>query len=284
MEIPTIVKWAGGKKQLLEQFKPLYPKKFNNYYEPFIGSGAVFFYLRKIDLHRKMMYPDEGREYFLSDNNRNLINLYVDVRDKLDELISLLETYKKKHHKDDDYYYQVRDDFNKGSKGIERSAQFIYLNKTCFNGLYRVNSKGGFNVPKGEYNNPAILNKQALGEASRLLQGVKIKCLSFEETEPLPQKEDFVYLDPPYHPLSETASFTSYTKEDFTIKDQERLAEYYKKLDDRGCFVMLSNSDTDFIKSLYKGYEIKTAKARRAISCKGQGRGKINEIIVRNYS
>lgn len=283
MEIPTFVKWAGGKKRLLEQFRPLYPKEFKNYFEPFVGSGAVFFYLVKIDLNGHAIYPDNHREYFLSDNNKDLTNLYIDVRDNVDELISELKTHKKNHFEEEDYYYETRDEFNKGSKGVLRSAQFIYLNKTCFNGLYRVNSKGGFNVPKGDYKNPQILNEQRLREASRLLQAVKVECMSFEKTESLPQEGDFIYLDPPYHPVSKTANFTSYTKEDFTAKDQERLTEYYKKLDGRGCFVMLSNSDTDFIRELYKEYNMTTVRATRAISCNGNGRGAIKEVVVRNY-
>jgi len=283
MEIPTIVKWAGGKKQLLEQFKPLYPKTFKNYYEPFVGSGAVFFYLRQIELHRKAMYSEPERTYHLSDNNEDLVNVYLDVRDNVDKISKLLEEHKQKHSEDGEYYYQVRDKFNGGSKGIKRSAQFIYLNKTCFNGLYRVNSKGEFNVPKGDYTKPPILNGPILKEASRLLQGVDIKCMSFEKTESLPQKGDFVYLDPPYYPLSKTSNFTSYTKEDFTEKDQERLAEYFKKLDKRGCYLMLSNSNMDFIKGLYKDYKIKKVKAKRAISCNGEGRGEIDEIVATNY-
>ncbi len=205
------------------------------------------------------------------------------MRDNVDTLLILLEEHKTKHHQDENYYYDVRKAFNSRSTGIERSAQFIYLNKTCFNGLYRVNAKGEFNVPKGRYKNPPIANHNLLKEASKLLQGVQIECLPFEKTESKPQKEDFIYLDPPYHPLSETSSFTSYTKEDFTAKDQERLAEYYKKMDKKGCYVMLSNSDTEFIKNLYSDYEIKIVKAKRAISCKGEGRGAINEIVIMNY-
>jgi DNA adenine methylase len=283
MEIPTVIKWAGGKKQLLEQFEKLYPEKFGNYYEPFLGSGAVFFQIRRKDLHRKSMYKEAERKYFLSDSNSDLIDLYKDVRDNVEKLIALLETHKEKHHKDDDYFYKVRNDYNKGSKGLERSAQFIYLNKTCFNGLYRENSKGEFNVPKGSYKNPAIVNEKVLREASGLLQGVYINCFLFQKTEKLPQKGDFIYLDPPYYPLSETASFTSYTKLDFSGKDQERLAEYFRKLDEKGCLLMLSNSDTAFIRKLYDGFNISTVYATRMINCQAEKRGKITEIVVRNY-
>ncbi|HHQ45505.1 MAG TPA: DNA adenine methylase [Candidatus Altiarchaeales archaeon] len=275
MEIPTIVKWAGGKKQLLDQFKTLYPKEFNDYYEPFIGGGAVFFHLKQLDGHRK---------YFISDNNKDLVEVYRAVKDDIDQLIKLLETYKKNHMKNPkEHYYKIRDDFNKTTSGVERAAEFIYLNKTCFNGLYRVNSKGGFNVPIGNYKNPGIVNEKSLRKASRLLQGVEIECMPFEETLKLPKKGDFIYLDPPYHPLSETSSFTSYTKEDFTEKDQERLLEYYKKLDRRGCLLMLSNSDTEFIKQLYRDYDLHKVKAKRAISCKGEGRGEIKELVITNY-
>jgi DNA adenine methylase len=274
MDIPTIVKWAGGKKQLLEQFKLLYPKKFNDYYEPFVGSGAVFFYVR---LH------DGKRKYFISDNNKDLINVYQSVRDDVEGLIDLLKVHKKKHHENSkEYYYEIRKAFNSNSTGIERAAQLIYLNKTCFNGLYRVNSKGGFNVPIGSYANPAILDEKSLRLANKLLNNVEINCMTFEETESYPQKGDFVYLDPPYHPIK-TSSFTSYTKEDFTAKDQERLAGYYKKLDKRGCQVMLSNSDTEFIKTLYADYNLYGVKASRMINCNGNDRGKINEVVVTNY-
>ena len=283
MEIPTFVKWAGGKKQLLKQFEPLYPKKFGNYFEPFVGSGAVFFHIRKTDHAKKSMYSEPKREYFLSDSNPDLINVYKDVRDNLNDLIRRLKIHKVKHDEDTNYYYEVRDEFNRKSEGIERSAQFIYLNKTCFNGLYRVNSKGEFNVPKGSYKNPVIANEKVLKEASRLLQGVKIECMPFEKTEKLPEKGDFIYLDPPYFPLSPTASFTSYTQQDFSADDQKRLSEYYRRLDAKGCLLMLSNSDTDYIKGLYEGYDIQKVLATRMINCNASGRGKIFEVVVRNY-
>jgi DNA adenine methylase len=272
-DIPTFVKWAGGKKQLIEQFKPFFPKKIEKYAEPFVGGGAVAFYIIK---------TYKPKEVLLSDNNEELINCYRVIRDNPAGLIDILKGYKKQHNKD--FFYKIREVDPKTLSPILSVARFIYLNKTCFNGLYRVNSKGKFNVPIGDYKNPNICPEEDLKEISILLQVVKIEHMPFEEVLKYAKKGWFVYLDPPYYPLKKGLSFTTYTKEKFLDEEQKKLADVFKKLDKAGCDVMLSNSDTDFIKDLYKGYNTKIVKASRMINCNGSGRGKINELVITNYS
>ena len=269
--IPTFVKWAGGKKQLLEQFKPHFPHKINRYFESFVGGGAVAFYIIK---HYK------PKEVYLSDNNEELINTYLVIRDSVERLISQLKEYKKSHSKE--FYYEVRAENPKNLSPLERAVRFVYLNKTCFNGLYRVNSKGEFNVPIGSYKNPSIVNEKELREISKLLKDVNIKAQQFNKIESRVRRNDFVYFDPPYYPIKR-GSFTTYTKESFLDKEQMELARLFKVLDKKGARVMLSNSDSKFIKGLYKGYNIGIVKASRMINCDAKGRGKINEIIVTNY-
>lgn len=271
-DLPIFVKWAGGKSQLIKQFKPLFPHGFGNYFEPFIGAGAVFFYVRKNLRPKKMI---------LSDTNRELINCFKMVKGRPKELLASLEQHKKNNSKE--YFYEVRKLNPKNLNDVERASRFIYLNKTCFNGLYRVNSKGQFNVPFGKYKNPKIADHKSILEANRLLKGVVIKIISFEKVVESAKERDFVYFDPPYLPISKTSSFTSYTKDSFGEREQRKLAEVFRKLDERGCFVMLSNSNHPLIRELYKGYDIKTVKARRAISCIGAKRGEIKEVVVRNY-
>jgi len=267
------IKWAGGKKQLLKQFKPYFPKKINRYFEIFVGGGAVAFYIIK---NKKPKYV------FLSDINEELINCYMVIKEDVEELIKLLKEYKKKHNKK--VYYEIRAEDPKLLSDISRAGRFIYLNKTCFNGLYRVNSKDGFNVPMGSYKNPSIVMEKELREISKLLKDVEIKVMSFEDIIKLTKKGDFIYLDPPYYPLKKGKSFTTYTKGNFLEEEQKQLAEVFSKLDKKGCKVMLSNSDTKFIKDLYKDYPIKKVKANRMINCQGSKRGKINEVVVTNYS
>jgi DNA adenine methylase len=272
MKVPTFVKWAGGKKQLIEQFKPLFPKKIERYFEPFVGGGAVAFYIVK---------QYKPKEVFLSDTNPELINCLNVIRTKVDELIKLLEKYKKKHNKET--YYKVRAEDPTLLDDVSRAARFIYLNKTCFNGLYRVNSKGQFNVPIGSYKNPSIYSEEDLREISELLKNAKLEVKQFYEIAKETKAGDFIYFDPPYHPLKKGKSFTAYTKEAFLEKEQEKLAEVFKELDKGGCLVMLSNSDTEFIKNLYKGYNRTFVKASRMINCDSSKRGKINEVVVINY-
>lgn len=269
---PTFIKWAGGKTQLIDQYKSLFPKSFNNYFEPFVGSGAVFFYIKQ---------KFNPKNITISDINEDLIDTYNAVKEDLGVLNELLKKHKKNHS--EEYFYKMREEFNTTKDKLKKAALFIYLNKTCFNGLYRVNSTGEFNVPFGKYKNPGILQNKKLNEASKTLKEVKINCVSFEKVADFAKEGDFIYFDPPYYPINNTSSFTSYQKSGFLEKEQKKLAEVFKRLDKKGCKVMLSNSDTNFIKGLYKDYDIKTVKARRAINCNGNGRGIINEIVVRNY-
>jgi len=272
-QIPTFVKWAGGKKQLIEQFKPLFPEKINRYLEPFVGGGAVLFYVLK---------NYKPKDVFIFDINEELINTYKTIRDNVESLIKELNKLKQLHNKEN--YYKIRAEDPKLLSNLTRATRFIYLNKTCFNGLYRVNLSGGFNVPIGSYKNPLICPEEDLREISKLLKNVKIISGDFEECLKYAKKNSFVYFDPPYYPLKNKKSFTTYTKGNFLEKEQEQLSKVFKKLDKKGCNVMLSNSDTDFIKDLYKDYKpIKKVKATRMINCNGKNRGKINEIVVRNY-
>ena len=271
-DIPLFVKWAGGKSQLLNQFEPYFPDGFNGYFEPFLGGGAVFYYV-------KQKYSPE--RIVLSDSNKTLIDCYINVRDSVEELIDVLKIHQKNHS--EKYFYKIRDNFNGRPGGIDESSMFLYLNKTCFNGLYRENSKGEFNVPFGKYKNPNIVNENSLRKANELLQGVEIVLRDFEDINGKVSAEDLVYFDPPYHPLSETSSFTSYTNGCFTDKDQVRLSQLYKTLDKEGVKLKLSNSDTPLIRDLFDGYNIQVVKARRNINCKGDGRGKINELLILNY-
>lgn len=276
MEIPRFVKWAGGKLQLIDQFKSFFPNKFNNYFEPFVGSGAVAFYI---------LQKYKPKQVLLSDINEELINTFNVIKNNVEELISTLKEHKKKHTKNDkEYFYKIRLLNTSALTPLERAARFIYLNKTCFNGLYRVNSKGQFNVPIGSYKNPDIVQADKLRKISKLLKTVKIKVMSFEKIIDFAKKGDFIYFDPPYYPLKKGKSFTTYTKNNFLEKEQQKLAEVFTKLNKKGCKVMLSNSDTKFIKDLYKNYSVNTVKASRMINCNGADRGKINEVVVTNYA
>ncbi len=271
--VPTFIKWAGGKTQLLEQFSELYPEDFNNYHEAFLGSGAVFFQIKQL------FKPTRS---FLSDTNEELIRTFVSVRDYPEELIELLIEHKEKDN-NREYFNEQRERFNIMRHGLEKSSIFIYLNKTCFNGLYRVNADGKFNVPFGKYKNPAIVNEEKIRKASAFLQGANLYATSFTSILQRARKNDFVYFDPPYFPLNKTANFTGYQKDGFFEKEQRHLAEVFEALDKRGVKVMLSNSDMPLIKELYDDFDIVNVRARRAINCIGTKRGKINEIVVRNY-
>jgi DNA adenine methylase len=273
--LPLFLKWAGGKLQLIKQFENLFPSSFNNYCEPFVGSGAVFFHIKS------NLRPDK---VILSDINEDLINCFVAVRDSPCELIELLFKHKNNHSRK--YYYAIRSVENNRLDRLESAARLIYLNKSCFNGLYRVNSKGEFNVPFGDLQKPRIFDKNMILQASQLLQGVELQVMSFEKVLDFAERDDFVYLDPPYIPLSKTSSFTRYSKGDFSLKEQKRLSEVFRILDSRGCFVMLSNSDHPLVKELYGDYKKYTVvvRAKRMINSVGNRRGPINEIVVRNYS
>lgn len=264
------LKWAGGKSQLLSTFDQYLPTDFNCYFEPFVGGGAMFFHLAGRGLIGKAK---------LSDLNEELVNAYMMVRDYPDRLIARLA----KHRNDEDYFYKLRALDTKTLDNLERASRLIYLNKTCFNGLYRVNRQGQFNVPFGYYKNPRTCDVDNLQATSNALATTKLHCGQFEATLATARRGDFVYLDPPYQPISSTANFTSYTSSCFASADQERLAQMVRKLDRKGCRIMLSNSDNDFIRTLYRDFRIETVYATRAINCRGDRRGKITEVLVLNY-
>ena len=258
------LKWAGGKGKLIQQYIPYFPKKFKTYYEPFLGGAAVFFYLN----------PPSAA---LTDINAELVNAYRCVRDNVEELILNLEVHQLRHCRD--YYYEVRQ--CPGVTNIEKAARLIYLNKTCFNGLYRENSKGAFNVPIGKYKNPKICNPALLRSVSAALQNAQINVRPFEDIlEHASSCDDFVYFDPPYHPLSPTSNFTAYSRYSFTQDDQIRLKYVFAELAERGVKVMLSNSDCPFIRELYSDFNINSIIAPRLINSDARKRGKITEVVI----
>lgn len=264
------LKWAGGKRQLLSQLDEFIPKKFNKYFEPFVGGGALYFYL----LHKNAI---------LIDNNWELVNTYKVIKKNVGELINCL----KKHTYDKEYYYKIRaldrDIENyKEMSDIEKAGRTIFLNKTGYNGLYRVNQKGFFNVPFGRYSNPKICDRKNLLAVHHALQSVEIIHDSFEICLDYVDKGDFVYLDPPYHPLSNTSLFTSYTKQDFGEDSQLKLYKAFQKLNQKGCKILLSNSYSDFILDLYGNFRIEILKAKRAINSKSNKRGEIKEVLIMN--
>lgn len=271
------VKWVGGKRGLLSQIIPLIPKEFGNYFEPFVGGGALFF-----ELYSRGVLKD--KKVYLFDINAELINTYNIVKNNPFELIKTLQELKEKHSKE--HYYDVRawdreDDFLQRSK-TERAARFIYLNKTCFNGLYRVNSKGYNNVPIGHYKNPNICDEEVIYSASEALQSAIILNTSYKDVLLHAKENDFVYFDPPYYPLTTTSSFTAYNENTFLDKEQVELFEVFEKLGKKNTYVMHSNSDTDFIKNLYYGFHVEEIQANRFINSKSSGRGKISEVIIQN--
>ena len=276
-EPKPFVKWVGGKRQLMQDLENNFPKQFATYHEPFLGGGAVMFNL----LTKKPQLSCN-----VSDFNSDLILAYVTIRDKLGKLIESLENHSKNYHKDSaEYYYQVRKQEPK--QQIEKVSRLLFLNKTCFNGLYRVNKKGQFNVPLGRYTNPNIVNKENLTAVSKILQSKKIKisCRDFEAVLDDAKKGDLVYFDPPYQPVSSTANFTSYTHRDFTEDDLERLANLGDKLHSRGCHVLLSNSNSKTVKDFFskKHWKISSINVNRAINSNAQKRTGHKEIIIKNY-
>ena len=275
-EPKPFVKWAGGKRQLMSELEKNFPTKFGTYLEPFLGGGAVMF---------DLLTKEPNLKCSVSDLNSDLVLSYVTIRDRLEKLIESLENHSKNYHKDSTgYYYEVRNQEPKNQ--IEKVSRLLFLNKTCFNGLYRVNSKGKFNVPLGRYTNPNIVNKENLQAVSKTLQSgkIKISCRDFSSIIKDAKKGDFVYFDPPYQPVSDTANFTSYTHRDFTEDDLERLADLANQLNSKGCNVMLSNSNSKTVKKLFSsGWKIKEIKANRAINSNSQKRTGHKEIIIKNY-
>lgn len=267
------IKWVGGKRSLLGELHQRLPAQFGSYFEPFIGGGALLFSLAQHDLNRLV----------INDYNAELTNLYQVVKTQPDELIEHLG----QHINDEDYYYRIRAlDREAGYQALStvaRASRFIYLNKTGYNGLYRVNKKGQNNVPFGRYKAPNIVDAENILRCSKFLQGVEIATGDFEQIGGMLDKQSFVYFDPPYAPLSATSSFTGYTSGGFDADMQVRLRDFCNRLDAQGVKFMLSNSSAPLIYDLYRGYKVEEVMVGRAINCKGDGRGKVAELIVRNY-
>ena len=314
------LKWAGGKGQLLSQYEPFFPRTWNTYHEPFLGGGAVFFHLAHrvsvaeqhrvsvAEQHRVSVAEQQGipkdsvrvarsrqrcgatsrqrcgattgsRHFVLSDINPELVNVYRCVRDHVEALIALL-SHHQAHHSPN-HYYTIR--AARFEDPVQRAARLLYLNKTCFNGLYRENSRGEFNVPLGRYRNPRICDAENLRAAARVLQGVEIAVQPFWQVLERAKPGDFVYLDPPYYPLSASSSFTAYSRFTFGKAEQIHLREVFGTLADRGVQVLLSNSDCPFVRELYRDYPIQTISASRAINAQGHKRGPITEVLVLSH-
>ncbi|WP_323367935.1 DNA adenine methylase [Leptothoe sp. PORK10 BA2] len=270
--VRPFLKWAGGKRQLLPELIRHMPDTYNKYYEPFIGGGALLFAL-------------QPKKAVISDSNQELISCYTVIRDSLDELVENL----RHHRNEEDYFYRIREwdrqDSFSTKTPVQKAARIIFLNKTCYNGLFRVNAQGQFNAPFGRYTNPNILDEAVLKAVSSYLNTAKVDLLNqdFAKTVAKARKNDFIYFDPPYDPVSDTASFTGYDINGFNKDEQKRLRDTFVKLSDKGCKVMLSNAYTNFIRDLYQDYTCIRVKATRAINSKASRRGKIDEILVKNY-
>ena len=276
--IKPFVKWAGGKNGLINSLVSFIPKNFNSYFEPFVGGGALFFYLKNLNILN-------SKKIYLNDKNAELINAYKQIKINPNKLLEELEILKNNHSKE--YFYKIRNldrdfDFYSLSEFF-RAARFIYLNKTCFNGLCRYNAKGNFNTPMGSYKNPKIYDKDLIFSVYDVLKNVSITNKDFEVVSLKAKKGDFIYFDPPYYPINKTSSFVSYT-DNFSANEQIRLYKLFKMLDCEGIKVLQSNSNTDFIKELYKDFEIIEVISKRAINCKGDKRGCITSLIIKgNY-
>lgn len=264
------IKWAGGKARLIEQYKPFLPKDFDCYHEPFLGGGALFFHLAP-------QLQAQGKKAYLSDLNPELVNVYQCVQGQVEALIAQLAEHQANHDKA--RYYQVRSTLE--TEPVKRAARFIYLNKTCFNGLYRENSQGLFNVPMGRYKNPKICAPDLLRPASAALQLAEITQRPFTAVLDYAKSSlDFVYFDPPYQPLSDTSKFTAYSRYRFAEKEQIDLRDAIAQLAARKVRVLASNSDCPFIRELYKGFQVETITAARSINSKASKRGKITEVLL----
>jgi DNA adenine methylase len=264
--VKPFVKWAGGKRQTIQEIKKRMPEKYNRYLEPFLGGGAVFFSLN-------------FKSAVIGDINEELINTYNIIKNNIKDLIDSL----KKHYYDKEYYYEIRALNPQKLDEIERAGRFIFLNRTCFNGLYRVNKKGLFNVPFGRYKSPLICDEKNLKLVSKKLKSVEIKCGDYKEIVSCAQKNDFIYFDPPYMPLTETSNFVNYNKNGFSKTDQIELRDLFAALSNKGVFCLLSNSYTEEIINLYSEFNIDTIKAYRNINSRVEGRGKIKEVVIKNY-
>ena len=293
--VKPFLKWAGGKGQLIKEIEKYYPfenVKINKYAEPFVGGGAVLFdILSKFDLD----------EIYISDINAELINTYIIVRDYIDKLIHLLISYQEDYVPLDTdnrkkYYIAKRERFNdikvngNEADNIEKAALMIFLNKTCFNGLYRVNRKGLFNVPMGAYKNPLICDEKKLRAVSEKLQNVKIVCEDYKKSDDFIYENTFVYFDPPYRPLTETSNFTAYTENLFDDEKQIELANFVERISNKGAMVVVSNSDPkntnkedEFFDKIYAIHKIKRVEATRMINCNSDARGRIKELLISNF-
>ncbi len=291
------LKWAGGKTQLLPVIEENLPSdidEIDTYVEPFIGGGAVFFSLTKKYNFKKI---------YISDINQELTLCYICIKSSVDVVISelqkLIDEYPESQDERKDYFYKLREEWNESVNKIElmdekqrceRVAQTLFLNKTCFNGLFRVNKNGKFNVPTANYKNPSFTTKEVLEEASKCLSKVQINTCSYKDCLEYVDENTFVYFDPPYRPLTNSSSFTSYSKSEFNDTHQQELADFYRELDAKGAKLLLSNSDPknidsedDFFDEMYSGFTINRILANRAINSVGTGRGKITELLIRNY-
>lgn len=272
--VQPVVKWVGGKRQLLPEIERLSPKKgtYSRYYEPFIGGGATLFHFQ----------PTKAT---INDYNEELINVYSTIKQDVDGLIEDL----KKHEISEEYFYDIREQDRteeyKNWSNIEKASRFIYLNKTCYNGLYRVNSQGFFNSPYGKYKNPTVVNEFVLKHVSNYFNKNDIKLTSgdFETALKGIRKGSFVYFDPPYAPLNATSNFTGYTLGGFDEKEQIRLKKLCDKLNDRGIKFLLSNSNVPMIRELYNDYDINIVDAKRSVNSKAEKRGTVEEVLIRNY-
>lgn len=273
--VSPVVKWVGGKRQIIDQITKYVPPTFSTYYEPFLGGGAVLFELQ----------PGKA---VINDINSELINLYQVIKDDVEELIADLKQHKRNNG--EEYFYEIRewdrdqDKYNRLTP-VQKASRIIYLNKTCYNGLFRVNKAGEFNTPFGSYKNPNIANEITLRAVSNYFNQARIRflCTDFEEALKGARKGDFVYIDPPYHPVSYTASFTGYDKGGFDQDEQLRLKETCDRLNRKGIKFLLSNSATPFIKNLYQDYRIEVIQAKRAVNSKADQRGEIDEVLVMNF-
>ncbi|MGN0644062.1 DNA adenine methylase [Gemmiger sp.] len=271
--VAPVLKWVGGKRQLLETFQPLLPSKIKTYYEPFVGGGALLFHLQ----------PNTA---YINDINPELIRVYTVIKENVESLITELEKFENTA----EYFYSVRDwdrdkTYYDALTDVQKAARILYLNKTCFNGLYRVNNAGEFNSPFGNYRNPNIVNAPVLRAVSAYFNSADIHMTSTDYAEVLKSvpKGSFVYLDPPYDPVSDTASFTGYSKGGFSRADQTRLRKCCDDLTTRGIKFMLSNSATDFILEQYAAYNVTIVQAKRAVNSVASKRGDVDEVVVRNY-
>lgn len=263
------LKWVGGKRGIIADLRTHIPSQFGDYWEPFIGGGALFFDLRK-----------RIQKATILDSNVDLIITYKVVRDNVEELITALQEHAIKHSKE--HYYEIRSQ-HELINPIAIAARLIYLNKTCYNGLYRVNSKGEFNVPMGSYTNPTIVQEANLKACSKILDGIDVKVGDFTLIKP--RSGDFVYFDPPYHPVNETSNFTSYTHSDFNEDDQKRLRDFAVQLHEQGVKIMLSNSNTPVIRKLFKAtyFKVNIVNAPRLVNCKPNKRNSVEEVLITNY-